>query len=403
MNQTQTTQTNLTQNNFALKKLQGIKPKGVKVKQDNSKLSRLVSLCDVVNSQFSNLNIAGYLPIFDYVKEKLNKLVFDESDLITFINARFNHDQDPLLTGVYSGALLDVLSSRNKENNLKTNIFLDGGHNRFDYLFAFANNVDDIILKNLKGDHIGNGIGSFGGKANNLFAENIEGSYLFNGVGMHEGFVNMVYANNVAGFGTLHSIASSHGTVKSCIGINILGDRSLASVAFNCGKCDLIYCDTVRGNYLFMSSAGISGKIKNLICKNIEGKNVFDLVGSDRGSVGLAYVNGFTGTPSHTVYTDSGIGLLAVENTVKSSRRDSDVIIAKGFLKDINSLFKYSDAINCRKEKAPEKYKKLVEKFKISQIRTIVDQMSYKDIDDLVIKSHQINAVYDTLEEVLTR
>ena len=74
MNQTQTTQTNLTQNNFALKKLQGIKPKGVKVKQDNSKLSRLVSLCDVVNSQFSNLNIAGYLPIFDYVKEKLNNL-----------------------------------------------------------------------------------------------------------------------------------------------------------------------------------------------------------------------------------------------------------------------------------------------------------------------------------------
>ncbi|MBT5022810.1 hypothetical protein HOK51_07965 [Candidatus Woesearchaeota archaeon] len=397
---------------LALKKLKGIKPKGVKTKTE-SKLGRLSSLCDEVNNSFSNpgtgnpgyTHTNGYLPIFDHTKEKLSNFVFDEEDLKLFITSRLNHDQDPLLTGLYSGALLDLLTTRNRESKIETNLTIEGDNQTFDFLFAFAKHADNLTLKNLKGNFIGCKIGSYEGDANNLIAENIEGNNLFHMVGLVKGTINLVFANNIKGDDALSQVGQSTGKIGSCIGANIEGKSPMEWLAFQNGRCNFAYGENLVGESAFWNSASMAGRVKTLIGKNIERGNMLNASAENSGKIGFAYIqnfkNGYFHGPKFDDYT-THVSLMVLEDAINKWDEDISQILKGGFLGDGYPDFKDSEKIRCKKEKSPEQYQELINKYSIHKIRNIVNQMSYKDIPDLLVKAEQINNIYKSLEGVLT-
>ena len=263
------------QNNLALKKLKGIKPKGVKTKPSyESNLEYLISSGLECVELFGNmLNERGLA--FDNVYQTSDKVyeyvdsmnLFSESDLKNLI---YNLSVSDLLEsykpktifGMYSGALLSKLTKSNQEKGLPTKIHIDGNNQKFDNLFMYAKHVDELVVENFEGGNICREIGSKGtinslivrnikgnctclqaakkGFANFIYVENIEGSNCCqNSAG--EGHINLILGTNIEGGNALDKISQkpdSH--VEIIIGVNISGSSALSSVASYKGSAGLV-------------------------------------------------------------------------------------------------------------------------------------------------------------------
>ncbi|MBT5022785.1 hypothetical protein HOK51_07835 [Candidatus Woesearchaeota archaeon] len=206
--------------NLALKKLQGIKPKGVKYSENS--LQKLIDLSEEVIANFSDDNrttdFLGFehtnnlrTEVFEFTKNNLDKV--SESDLKKFIFSRLDsglNNSENIVLGMYSGCLLDIADPES--------FVIDCGFRRFDYLFSWAKNVNNLIVKNINSlgfcEHIGEQ-----GKVDFIYASNIYGNAAFSSAGANKGDIGLICLDNV--IGTINFMgASKSGNIDLVVAAN---------------------------------------------------------------------------------------------------------------------------------------------------------------------------------------
>ena len=187
------------QTNLALKKLQGIKPKGVKPRLEITNLEYLLDVekrvIDRVHNRKTEADKDFYKKLVTtntiekctafreilslWLNEYFADNSFSETDLEAYVLTRSaDYDLNPtnsVLAGIYSGCLLSRLTKQNVEINKPTEITIFGGGHKFDYLFFFAKNVDKLFVDGFQGTNLCAYI-SYGGTLNLLSLTNCEGN-----------------------------------------------------------------------------------------------------------------------------------------------------------------------------------------------------------------------------------
>ncbi|MBT5022819.1 hypothetical protein HOK51_08010 [Candidatus Woesearchaeota archaeon] len=252
---------------LALKKLKGIKPKGVKVR-DQTKFEQLFNLAKIVMSGFNQVKPNKFLDItfkqnFDVVYDQVKSVSdFSKNDLETFVLSLsgdiedhsentfsdiYFDDNKKYVLGLFTGALLTVLTKRNIKQNKKTIINIDGNNQRFDYLFAGARQVDQLVLKNFKGEGIGQHLAAFDGCANLVKFSNLKGnSILFRSA--YGGNMDILHVEEIKGDTCIYGVASNKGSANLVIAKNIEGSLVGAHLANDGGKVKLLLIEDVLGD-----------------------------------------------------------------------------------------------------------------------------------------------------------
>ncbi|MBI4143931.1 hypothetical protein HY486_01660, partial [Candidatus Woesearchaeota archaeon] len=163
---------------------------------------------------------------------------YDAGDIESFILAHADKtytEQQWTRLGIFTGALVSALTQKQAQ----TTINVDLGNKTFHYLFAWTRKANNIIVKNLTGDH----------------------AFLF--AGSHKGIIESITGINITGNAAFEFAGGDEGSVRNITGINITGNG-----AFWCA-----------GNH--------KGCIESITGINITGKNVFWYAGSSEGCVGV--------------------------------------------------------------------------------------------------------------------
>src|SRR3989338_1327908 len=216
--------------------------------RNQTTLDKLIEVCEyVITKYISEFNAPKlvpykssefqnqlYIKIYKEIKEqKLKEVEFTEKDLQQYISAKANSDYDTEIQqevlGMYTGALLQLLTKRNKEQGKPAIFHFNGRGNRFDYLFYFAKFIDDIIIENFTGKYICSMIGSYDGNLNQIMCINIEGDSVCSGVGSYNGYVNSIILLNGKGKCVANNIGFSKGHAEHAISINQEGENTLAN------------------------------------------------------------------------------------------------------------------------------------------------------------------------------
>ncbi|MBT5022883.1 hypothetical protein HOK51_07675 [Candidatus Woesearchaeota archaeon] len=178
---------------LSIKKLKGIKPKGVKAKE-TSTLERIFEIekkiiadrraeignrpldpdafdnvYDVLYSDFKN----NYCNDFEYGPQHLKDYVCGQ---MNFTETGFASSITSVLRGMYSGALLELLCRRTNESGKKFRFEVDGAGNQFDYLFHYARFVDELIIENFKGDDLCSNMLNRAGKGELILVKDCKGT-----------------------------------------------------------------------------------------------------------------------------------------------------------------------------------------------------------------------------------
>ena len=193
--------------NLSLKKLKGIKPKGVKPRP-NSNLEKLIQVTDELiekhsKDQFSislyDNHFSWYEKMFqEFNADFSNCIEFSESDLVACISYYSDlekNDARTVITGICSGVLLTVLAENNKKNNKKTILDIDGNNQKFSGLFYCAKYADELTVRNFIGDGICKYFATEGGQVDKLCLFNISGTQSANNCGL-KGLVGSLYLIN---------------------------------------------------------------------------------------------------------------------------------------------------------------------------------------------------------------
>ena len=225
---------------LSLKKLKGIKPKGVKVKP-SSKLQSMIELEKKVVDRYGKLEYEfptssalscefkeeSYGNLYRRFEPEFEKSNFSKQDLVNYVNYCFADDSydtpsELIVRGFYSGALLEYISKQAKQRDEYLCLEINGENNSFDHLFAFARNPCDLFLENatgrkicerfgfhsgfnnlalfnISGDNIGHVLGANSEKGGNIILSNISGNMLFEGalVGTN---INSLTASDIKGY-----------------------------------------------------------------------------------------------------------------------------------------------------------------------------------------------------------
>lgn len=91
--------------------------------------------------------------------EELKETSLTEQDIKGFVVAKSNCEQQlskdhQAALGIYSGCLLTLLAERNKREGKETNFHINGHGNQFDYLFAGANGLNEIVVQRFSGESL---------------------------------------------------------------------------------------------------------------------------------------------------------------------------------------------------------------------------------------------------------
>ncbi|MBT5022888.1 hypothetical protein HOK51_07700 [Candidatus Woesearchaeota archaeon] len=232
----QTTKANQANESFALKKLHGIKPKGVKAKLACSNFELLVDCYDFfIDYSSDTFKIKSNATIFDdlhkfksknygLIKQKLENVLFTKNNLEEFILAKSNQDYlefERAVVAVYSGILIDLLTERNKSEDKSTSFYFNGNGNRFDLLFFGAKNIGELIVDNFIGEGICLSVGADNGKVNLVAAINCHPEYgLFGFAGMDKGEINTLIAVGCSGKNTFINSNIRGGKTKNLVFLN---------------------------------------------------------------------------------------------------------------------------------------------------------------------------------------
>ncbi|MBT5022783.1 hypothetical protein HOK51_07825 [Candidatus Woesearchaeota archaeon] len=313
----------MTQTNLALKKLQGIKPKGIK-SRSKTILETLLELCDQKVEEYvpiveNTKNYYGrfvrseaydslYPDFYSKISSELDCFSFNELDLKQFIISKGdfdNGDHENLVMGWFSAVLLELLTEKNSSKNKHTQIHLNGEGSNFDYLFYGARKFGDLFLENFSGRGICSCIGKKG-VGNSIIGKNIYSDYFLSN-SFNQGFVNSVIVLGCSGEGLLSRAFTDHSRVNLFIGCDLEGKNLLEHCVYNNSRVGLCYLDNIdsgsedflysvadcQGNigFLYLNSINcaklasgnsvrtIWGKVPIIIGKNISCESSFSKAG----------------------------------------------------------------------------------------------------------------------------
>lgn len=139
-----------------------------------------------------------YQEFYPQLKEELSAFPFAEDDLRSLILATSNMEcnlVESQMRGMYTGMLLQLLTERNKAQGKRTRFYVNGQGNRFDYLFLYAQFVDEVIV------------------------DNFVGNYIYHNIAC-EGWANRIVGMNLGGRSPL-LWGGNHGVINQIIGINL--------------------------------------------------------------------------------------------------------------------------------------------------------------------------------------
>lgn len=255
--------------------------------------------------------------LYSCLAKELRNVEFTENDIKEYILARANNnDEYSVFSGLLSGILLSTLTERNNLQGKRTKCYIDGKGNCFDYLFAFARTVDELVVENFCGDYICSCIGSNGGVANKIVGLNIKGNHALGKIGRANGKVGLVLGRFIEGRNALSSIGEEGGDVKYVIGFDIEGNSALAHIGNNKGKIGLVCGYNITGRRALASICSEGGKCGVIFGTGIKGDDALSFSGNDNGNIGLVYglnING-EGTLNYVASKKGNVRLVIGEN-----------------------------------------------------------------------------------------
>ncbi|MBT5022812.1 hypothetical protein HOK51_07975 [Candidatus Woesearchaeota archaeon] len=198
------------QTNLALKKLKGIKPKGIKIKKD-SKLEYLVSLLPKVFDYDFKIRIfwiraENFFNRYSEHKEYFQSLIPEDLVLTNNLIESFVHSTldldingiNQFALGIFSGQLVNRLVDQNKKLNKPTKLYINGQGQEVNNLLNTVDSVDELIIDNFKGQQLGSGFG-INSSAGTLAVINCEGYGAANCAAIAKGSADMVLVINCNG------------------------------------------------------------------------------------------------------------------------------------------------------------------------------------------------------------
>ncbi|MBI4143840.1 hypothetical protein HY486_01165, partial [Candidatus Woesearchaeota archaeon] len=159
----------------------------------------------------------------EYYKSRVSQISYDARDIESFILAHANKtytEQQWTRLGIFTGALVSALTQKEKQ----TTISVDLGHRTFHYLFGWTRHANNIMVKNLTGNHAFYWAGSNEGRVGNITGINITGHSAFEFAGSDEGSVGNITGINITGHFAFWRVGGYKGNVEHITGINITGD-----------------------------------------------------------------------------------------------------------------------------------------------------------------------------------
>jgi len=199
------------------------------------------------------------------LQERTAQLPYTARDLEDLVHAKINtdyNDSRQMALGLFSGALLDILTQRNRREGKETTVKVNGNDGKFNYLFAYARNADSIDVENFEGDYVCFRLGSFGGEVKKAAAKNIKGNWTLAGAGINKGSVKTITAHDITGDFTLWSAGSYEGSVKTITAYDITGNWTLWGAGSN-GSVGSIKYRNLKGTEVL---SGVVSKSK--ICED---------------------------------------------------------------------------------------------------------------------------------------
>jgi hypothetical protein len=212
---------------------------------------------------------------------------FDAQDLADFIFAKANSEYDYYNSkklGFYSGLLLSALGRRTRKFKMRIN----GQGNRFDFLFYYAENFNELTVENFTGDDICNHIGECGhigflrvsdmkgdnlcsyagynGTIDTLVVDNSEGKDIGMGMGWKAVADTVLLVNNVSK--TLGSISFYNAGINF---VGIAGNKAeniLDNCCQNNSRVKHIVIADNTGKVYTPSFGQVGGKIIHLYYRN---------------------------------------------------------------------------------------------------------------------------------------
>lgn len=335
-------------------------------------------------------------------KELEKKMDFDynEKDIADFVLAKSNQDfyaeNAAKALGLFSGNLVHLLTNRNKEKEKPTKIYVNGRGNRFDCLFYYAKNVDELIVENFAGHSILYCAGSFEGEIKKIVAKDIKDSD---------------YLGALVGY-------------KGKIGTIILKDIVGSYVGTKIENTDLVIIKNVDGNN---TGEDIGGDIGTIIIKNCKGDNIGKEIGSLEPWSGIHdtqiinfviikdiignYVAGKIGVGSsgfNTGHKGKIINLIVVENIESNSTCSGlgkyGLTIKNLLLNNIKGENKIEDIVADKivfRNKARKEYDQIKEQYHINEALSLVDSMEGKSAEELVKIGEEIKNISKKYEKGL--
>ena len=270
--------------NLSLKKLKGIKPKGVKSRLESTNLDFLLDAESKVLELFKEDRAKNtqdfYSKVFEHDSTRLRSFrhvvqnwvahIFEEksfsaTDLESYILTRsFNYDfkqPESLVVGMYSGCLLSRLTQENYSKNKSTDLRLCGGNSNFDYLFFCAKTVDKLFIDSFVGSHICSHL-SNKGTLNLVSLTNCKGDWFLNNINPAQGNPKLyVLVNHVGSNASVGEHLAAGGLVVSYNCVNawtIRPTNHYSDYSLHEGSIDKILFLSLRGlpltRYCFLVS-----------------------------------------------------------------------------------------------------------------------------------------------------
>lgn len=216
-----------------LEELKGINKEREEKGREKSTVEYLLETCNEVIQEYKTKITNNYnkmQEVYQAMYKKIEKKLpeYNEKDLTSLIFTKANNEHDKkesTALGLYTGILLHILTKRNQKKGKKTQFYINGKGNKFDYLFYFAKEVDELTIESFTGDNICECIASYEGKANKITLNNNKGNYTAWYAGSDQGNINTLIINNNKGNDAAIFAGYDEGNINKIIINNITGEN----------------------------------------------------------------------------------------------------------------------------------------------------------------------------------
>jgi len=200
-------------------------------------------------AHYSYLDTEQYKKIYERVKDA--DIEYDKKDIQDLAVALSSQEpQNPKIRGVYIGALVSLLTEKNNKKGKRTIVELDLKGSEFPYLCAGAKYADVLMIKNVKGDCIGEGIAYNRGQAGIVILQDIIGEYAGWRIARDHGQAGIVILQDIIGEYAGWSIARDHGQAGIVILQDIIGEYAGLYMIRNYGQAGIISAKNIESNYV---------------------------------------------------------------------------------------------------------------------------------------------------------